>query len=177
MLDSLAQIGEFLGGIGALVALVYLALQIRQSNEIARAQSRQTLRDTFYDRAWEAGADPRLARIFGTGVARWPDLPDEEKVAFTNLMTRWIANVEEGIDLRDNGLVDDGTLEFIAAAMAGCIRPDGGRRWWEEHGSRVIDPRVRAYIEQVRDDPAIDSTSFAELFPYWIALGEGPSSD
>lgn len=44
MLDSLSQLGEFLGGIGALVALVYLAIQIRQSNAIARAQSRRGTR-------------------------------------------------------------------------------------------------------------------------------------
>ena len=49
MLEIFANVGEIVGGIGTILALVYLALQVRHSNRIARASSRLTLMDTSVD--------------------------------------------------------------------------------------------------------------------------------
>ena len=38
-LTQLANLGEFIGGVAVLVTLIYLALQVRQSNELARADA------------------------------------------------------------------------------------------------------------------------------------------
>ena len=40
-LTQLANLGEFIGGIAVLVTLVYLAIQVRQGNRVARAQVHQ----------------------------------------------------------------------------------------------------------------------------------------
>jgi hypothetical protein len=64
MLEILSQIGELVGGLGALIALIYLARQIRQSNVIVRAQSRQTLLDTASAGDWHLACDTDLLKAF-----------------------------------------------------------------------------------------------------------------
>ena len=36
-MDTLANLGEILGGLGVLISLIFLAIQIRSGNELARA--------------------------------------------------------------------------------------------------------------------------------------------
>ncbi len=40
-LTQLANLGEFIGGVAVLVTLIYLAVQVRQGNRLARAQVHQ----------------------------------------------------------------------------------------------------------------------------------------
>jgi hypothetical protein len=41
--DAIGAIAEAIGGLGVILTLVYLALQIRGSNRVAKAQSRQSM--------------------------------------------------------------------------------------------------------------------------------------
>ena len=43
MLEALGNIGDFLGGIGVVVTLLYLAAQIRQNTKMMRGAARQQL--------------------------------------------------------------------------------------------------------------------------------------
>lgn len=45
-LDDLGNLGDFLGAIAVLVTLVYLAIQVRQSSALTRAQTRQSVADS-----------------------------------------------------------------------------------------------------------------------------------
>ena len=126
MFEQLANIGELIGGLGTLAALVYLGAQVRHSNRIARATSRQQLLDTFYDRAWESGTDPRLAKVIAGGVMNWDGLSNQDKTTFHNMMATWLANIENGLALQKDGLVEDATVRFIARAMANCVNAPGG---------------------------------------------------
>ena len=43
-MDTLANLGEILGGLGVLISLIFLAIQIRSGNELARADSQRQAR-------------------------------------------------------------------------------------------------------------------------------------
>ncbi len=170
MLEFAANIGELVGGIGTLAALIYLALQVRQNNRIARGSSRQALLDTFYDRAWQTGVDKHLATIFASGLRDWNSLSNEDKTAFTNMIVRWISNIENGMQLEQDGLIERETVSFIASAMAGCLQSPGGAEWWEEHKTTlVISTNVVEILEEIIASG--DVPPFEQTFPYWYEMG------
>jgi hypothetical protein len=72
VLETLSQIGELVGGFGALVAQINLATQIRQNYVIARAQSRQTLIEPWSAGNWDLARDSELLRAFAAGLSPWP---------------------------------------------------------------------------------------------------------
>ena len=83
MLETFSQLGELIGGIGALAALVYLAVQIRQSNTVAKAQSRQTLLDTFSQTDWDMAREVDLPRVFSLAVRPGLKCPTKIKLHLT----------------------------------------------------------------------------------------------
>ena len=170
MLEILAQVGELVGGIGALAALVYLAIQIRHSNAVARAQSRQNLLNTFSQTNWEVARDDHVKGVVATSLRHWPNISDAEKTTFDLAMARYLSNLENGLLLRDAGMLDPETFDRTANYMLACVMTDGGRRWWKD--TTFAAPELRAYIDERLAQPATLPSRFDQLVPHWAALAE-----
>jgi hypothetical protein len=172
VLEVLSQIGELVGGLGALIALVYLARQIQQSNVIVRAQSRQTLLDTASAGDWDLARDTELLEAFGAALDRWPDISDEHRTKFTLGMTRYLANIQNGLQLHEAGLVDAALVRQMGNNMATCALAPGGARWWAA-AERIIQPDVYAYVERLRAEMEDEGPGglLDEVLPFWIRMG------
>jgi hypothetical protein len=170
MLETFAQFGELIGGIGALAALVYLAVQIRQSNTVAKAQSRQTLLDTFAQTNWEMTRETDLLRVFSLGVQAWPEMPNEDKTLFDLTMSRYIFNLHNGLLLRDARMLDEQTFDFIADFLLAIIDSPGGGRWWNE--TSFANSLVRDYINKRLENSDGLFPGVRELMPHWYFLAD-----
>jgi hypothetical protein len=172
VLEVLSQIGELVGGLGAMIALIYLARQIQQSNVIVRAQSRQTLLDTASAGDWDLARDTELLEAFGAALDRWPDITDEQRTKFTLGMNRYLANIQNGLQLHEAGLVDETLVRQMGNNMAMCSLTPGGARWWTD-AERSIQPDVYAYVERLRAEMEGEGTGglHDELLPFWLRMG------
>lgn len=173
MLETLSQVGELVGGLGAVFALLYLAMQIRQNNIIARAQSRQTLIDTWSAGNWDLARDTELLEAFAAGLSRWPDVPNAQKTKFDIAMSRFLANIQNGLLLRDAGLLDDKMLHQISDYMVISVLSPGGSGWWTE--TSLASPDVREYIEQRLADGGGEMAPLDQLLPYWMSMADETS--
>jgi hypothetical protein len=72
-LASLANVGEFLGGIAVIVSLVYVALQIRQNTKTIRGSTLQQNTDFWGDLFLQL-AQPELAHVYSTGMQGRADI-------------------------------------------------------------------------------------------------------
>jgi len=170
VLETLAQFGELVGGLGAIAALVYLAIQLRHSNALSRAQSRQTLLTTFAQITWEMSRDAHVLRVIAIGLRSWPDISNSEKTTFDLTMGRYLFNLQNGLLLRDAGMLDSKTLDEIADYMLACVVTEGGQRWWKE--TTVAPPQVREYIEWRLAHPETLPGRMDQLMPHWFAMAE-----
>jgi hypothetical protein len=168
----LGNYGEFVGAIGVVVTLAYLAVQIKRNTLSARAQSRQTLLDVWSATNWTLANDPNLLRIYATALTRWPDLPNDEKTIFDIGMGRYLANLQNGVLLRAAGMLDDVTLGQTANFMLLCILSEGGAKWWQETPNAM--PETRKYLEDRLAQSDNLPLPVGELFPWWMAMAEDP---
>jgi hypothetical protein len=175
MLEIFSVVGELLGGIGALAALAYLAIQIRHSNTLANAQSRQTLLDTFSQLNWEIARDNHMAEVISKGLQCWPNLSNSDKTTFDLAMGRYISNLHNGLLLMEEGMLDQNTFDTIADNLLICIPTPGGGKWWKETG--MVPPIVRDYINQRLVDSERLPGSFADVLPHWYALARPTGMD
>jgi hypothetical protein len=68
MLEALGNIGDFLGGIGVVVTLLYLAAQIRQNTKMMRGAARQQLTLASQDNVYHwAEYAPAAVAAFSSG--------------------------------------------------------------------------------------------------------------
>ena len=63
-METLANVGELLGGLGVLISLVFLAVQIRNGNELARADSQRQARHAWQENLFYMSDNGREVRQF-----------------------------------------------------------------------------------------------------------------
>ena len=78
--DAIGALAEVFGAAAVLVTLIYLSLQIRQSNSLAEAQSQREL--TTLDAFAPLVADPTLAAEFRACLNRYEEQDPEVKTRF-----------------------------------------------------------------------------------------------
>lgn len=60
-------------------------------------------------------------------------------------MSRFLANIENGLLLRDAGLLEQEVLDQTADYMVVAVQSPGGGRWWRD--TALAKPVVREYID------------------------------
>jgi hypothetical protein len=155
-LEALGSIGDFVGGIGVVITLIYLALQIRQntrqveqSMQVSRAQA---LRDT-YTPVWTLAAarDPELAAFYARGMAQPEVLSSEEQIRFFFLMGTVLGEIEKNHLTYAQGLLTDERWESGLRQLRWYINQPGGAYYWQ----RFRSMHTRAFadvVEQQRQD-------------------------
>ena len=93
-LQTLANVGEFLGGLGVIVSLIYLAVQIRgntssqQSETYARSLERMAYMQEFMAK------DHALTKMFNEGLIDPSQLTLTQKIQFAWVLTEMFGNLE-----------------------------------------------------------------------------------
>ena len=155
-LESLAQVGEFLGGGAVLVSLVYLVISVRsntrQLEENAKLRRLSEMRATYeqHDRYRQLIVSNReVAEIVAntlSGIA--PDPVDA--VRFDNFTLQLIYSVQHQWDCVQEGVMDADELERVLPKVAAVLAMPGGRAWWDENRTIFKAGYVAALEEHLR---------------------------
>ena len=101
--------GDFLGGIGVIVTLVYLAAQIRQNTIATKADSYQAVVASASEWSREICLNAEICDIMDRGAASYEGLNQVEKIRFNLAMSGYFRNME---NLH---------LKFISGAVDGSV--------------------------------------------------------
>lgn len=138
-LESLGNLGDFIGGIGVVATLVYLAVQVRQNTAALRTASRQAIVTGMRDHvrlALGPGGDS-----FFHAVEAFPDVSPEEYRHFTTRMNDLLLFFQGAHALHEAGTLEDETYEaYLGFVAASCSTP-GGARYWKQV-KEIYTPRM-----------------------------------
>ena len=126
-LAQLANLGEFIGGVTVLMTLVYLAVQVRQSNRFARAQVQQDSARMAMD-LWIA-SDLEGTELFLRARRDFDSLSDAEKVLAGARFSARVNYYETLFYAWLRGDVDDDLWESRIVRMKSIIGSGGERLW------------------------------------------------
>jgi len=126
--ETLGNLGDFVGGIGVVATLVYLAVQVRQNTLALRTASRQAIVAGMRDHvrlALEPGGDS-----FVHAVEAFPEVDPDAARYFATRMNDLLLFFQGAHALHEAGTLEDETyqayLDFVAAS---CATPGGARYW------------------------------------------------
>ena len=158
-LDALGNIGDFVGGLGVVITLIYLAFQIRQNTrqveqslQVSRAQA---LRDTYNPVGWtlEAARDPELAAFYARGMAQPDVLSSEEQFRLFFLIGTIFGEIEKNHLMYEQGLLTDERWESQLRQLRMYLKQPGGAYYWKRF--RPMHTRTFAQVvDQQRDGVA-----------------------
>jgi hypothetical protein len=148
-LEALGNVGEFLGALGVIVSLGYLAIQIRQNTNAVKGASNHALNDSFSDFLKLLIVDQRAADIFAVGVRDIDSLNDRDRDTFYSLMALLFNHFENTHLHHERGLIDSQQWERWRIAIGWYAGFPGVEVWWRNR-SGIASKSFRAYVNAQR---------------------------
>jgi len=144
-IQTLGNLGEFIGSLAVLVTLVYLSVQTRQTVKTARQKShsdilarRQDLMNLLMDRDF--------IEVWGKGCSRQKmDSIDAQR--FTSYAVSFLSHVQDTYIQYKAGLIDEAIWEAEQALIAVSFSQPGFLDWWK-HGHQFLTPEFARVIEK-----------------------------
>jgi len=138
-LEDLGNIGEFVGAIGVVASLIYLALQIRQNSHLI-SQNTSAVKVASADSYLQYGAslrgqfiqDPEVVRIWMGGMNDFESLKAEDRMRFSFLILNAFYAIQNTFLHAREGVVDREFWEADEEALRFHLQSPGVRAWWPE---------------------------------------------
>ena len=153
-LEELANFGDFIAAVAVVASLIYLAVQIRHANALAKADAYRNILQDFQSHNRQLIENPELHRIIRSGVyAQEPLNETEQELLGLFLMQMfWAMN-----SAYHSSWLDPGLFEFIKARIDVYMSNPVIREWWDRQRGTQPEP-FRSIVDERRKELAnIDS--------------------
>ena len=141
-LSDLAALGSLVSGFAVLTSLVYLALQVRQTERNQQISIRHSRASRIVELEL-ALADPALATAWLHGSGNPQEITQTELGQFTSLCRALFFHFEDSFYQREEGLLNDDAFETVVAGARLLARSPGLRAAWKiarpNFGGRFLD--------------------------------------
>jgi len=128
--DAVGAIAELLGGIGVIVSLFYLAMQIQQNTRSVRAASYHSVVTSLSELSGSIGRDADASRLFFAGTNDHDRLTQEEWRQFGILVTSLFRNYENIFYQHSQEMMEDAVWQGWANSMTRAFWMPGVQAWW-----------------------------------------------
>ena len=147
-------IAEILAAAAVIASLIYLAIQIRQNNELLRSESRQAL---VTNDITSLSANFQNSDVFARYVAE-DELSAEDQLRLSFMFALDLRNREFEYFQFTHGLLDEQT--WLAYRHVILINHSFGlgRKWWDQVGRGIVDPTFAMLIDELLVDAEADDT-------------------
>jgi len=147
VIEALGNIGDFIGGIGVIITLLYLASQIRQNTRSMRAAAFQTSQRDVIDKLDSLSSDPELVRIYFDGNHEFGSFSREDRRRYAAFMTGLIRRYETLLYQTRVGNIDREEWEGVLDELHRIFKYPGARAWWTQ-ASGSFNRELRDFIER-----------------------------
>jgi hypothetical protein len=157
-LSDLAALGSFVSGFAVLTSLIYLALQVRQSERNQKISIRHSRVSRIVD-LQVALADPAVADAWLHGSGNPAALTQTELSQFINLCRALFFHFEDSYYQREEGLLNDDAFETVVAGVRLLARSPGFRAAWKlaraNFGGRFLS-FMDGVVAEASAEPGVD---------------------
>jgi hypothetical protein len=145
--ESIGAIAEVIGVVAILVSIVYLATQIRQSNEIARAEAEREVLQSWMHGLEGFVDSHQTTEFFLKGLADFDALTSIEKTRLSYRLVELNMVYISALENEKKGLIAPHLVEAFGNAFFSYVNSPGGRQWWALHrefftNMDLIDERI-----------------------------------
>lgn len=144
-LADFANIGELIAGVGVVVSLLYLAVQIRESRRIATWNAHQAVSESVSGITADIAKDPELFRVWRAVLDSSADASDEDRERVGFILHHVFATFENADRFGDPSL-----RHRVQSVHEKYLRAPAVQEWWarqrEMYGESFrskIDARLR----------------------------------
>lgn len=149
--QELGGIGEFIGGIGVIVSLLYLARQIRDSSRIERLNARHSVSQSLSNALSRLDDDPELHRIWLAVRDRGEELNDEDRERLGRFLYRYFAQLSLAHGYSE---IDPEIRARYEPLLVRFLQVPAVQGWWSRQREFIAEPfrsEVDALLRTILD--------------------------
>lgn len=169
-LESLANLGEIIGGFAVVVSLIYLAMQVRQNTQAQQTENFSRALERQAAMQGVLGQDQETTRIFSQGLEDSTALTAGERVRFTWLMYELFGAFEFMFLSSRADSIPDEIWRRWCTALAWYLTFPGAQNWWRLKPTPFTDS-FTAYVESVRENNPTDPETL-QRFQQFVRQGK-----
>lgn len=153
LLSDLASIGSLISGLAVLISLVYLSLQIRQTERNQQA----IIRQGRIDRAVEimtAKMEPSVAEAVGNGINGDPNLTAQQLALFVSYSDAYFLHAEDTFYQHEAKLLNEAAFTTFVAYQRYAFTQCGMRVQWKRQRAYYAGAYV-AFMDKLLAESSI----------------------
>ena len=159
-LDALGNLGDFLGSIGVLISLIYLALQIKKSTETERSATYRAIVADFGQLNQSMATDPELTVLFARALEDFDAADPSDKARVSQVFYMTFRYFENMYYQHRRGYLEAELWTGWKRLMLTYHSRPGFQSWWRLRRAVFSEPFVQ-FLETERVDRPV--ASYAEL--------------
>ena len=131
MWEVVSATGEWAGAIAVVASLLYLARQIKQTNEQSRAAARYSFLNAYAVSNASLSSDEQSAGVFSRGL-RGAELNEGESMQFLVQLGQWFNTFCVMFDLHNEGQLPESQWKVVRTDLKALVESPGGLKMWKE---------------------------------------------
>ena len=178
--EAIGAAGEVGGAIAVVARLEYLAVQIRQSNQLERNESQRTWVRDWNSVVLAPMLDREFSEMLRRGGRAFESLTGAEQVTWNAFWGGAVLLVENLHMLGAKGDVDEQLVTTTETVTASLLRVPGVETWWQSGHVHFTREFVDHMTTLSREQAEEGSPAYHEMIPWFVdreasTAGVGPS--
>lgn len=160
-IETLANLGEFIGSLAVLITLIFLAREYHQGREAKRTESLNIAFGTHVRLIAQITATDERAELFRRFCKDFFSLSLNEKARIHSVMLELLVSFNQVFRFNKSKMLDDDEFDAIRGTFISILRTAGGRAWWQEY-RHMVPKFINIAVSAMIDDPEIQIRPITE---------------
>ncbi len=165
--ETAGVIAEVVAAFAVVVSLWYLAVQLKQSTELAKAELEVQLGVTWAQLHDNMIQIPGLAKAYDLAETNWSEMSDEDVRAYLWFVAKSFHILEGMFRQYQRGLLAEDVWEPYDRYISGVLKIEAVMGWWQSDGS-LTSKEFKSHVDNLlrtQNDTRWHPVSTAEMVP------------
>ena len=147
-ITELGSLGEFIGAFLLFASLVYVGIQIRQSNQTDKMNARIAFEDQYRNTVAFFASTHEIADVVAKGLEDPSALTPSEAHLFGPRLYALYRHAEIAFDQYNKQLLDEQFLDRTMKVLEIYHYEPGAQWWFYNHGKAMLSSEFHEYVEK-----------------------------
>ena len=148
MLEALGNIGDFVGGIGVVVTLIYLAIQIRINSKTVKSAAAESVMQSMSEFFRAMAQTPGGAALIERGFTEYDALERHQQLEFYLWLFSWFRLAEVAHHHYSSGQLPEAFWAGQVAHLKSLLKNESVRAFWAVRKT-VFSTGFRAFVDDL----------------------------
>jgi hypothetical protein len=147
-LTDLASLGSAVSGVGVILTVIYMSIEIRDNTRAVRASAFQQVVDSFASISFDIAKDRELTGLFLHAGRDFAAVSEVERTQYSFMLLSFLRRAENVYFQTEIRMLRDRHWTGIHSSIAWVMASPGARTCWTEIRSR-FNPQFTAFIDEL----------------------------